>query len=101
MSDKGGVIAVNGVWCVAGVPMNSKLDLQSGIVKNYTDGSIEMTDLPSANVIKYEFGDDEWLCIRPSGTEPKLKIYVSTKAESKQKSMERNKALQSAIINMI
>ena len=86
---------------VAGVPMNSKLDLQSGIVKNYTDGSIEMTDLPSANVIKYEFGDDEWLCIRPSGTEPKLKIYVSTKAESKQKSMERNKALQSAIINMI
>lgn len=86
---------------VAGVPMNSKLDLQSGMVKNYTDGSIEMTDLPSANVIKYEFGDDEWLCIRPSGTEPKLKIYVSTKAESKQKSMERNKALQSAIINMI
>lgn len=86
---------------VAGVSMNSKLDLQSGMVKNYTDGSIEMTDLPSANVIKYEFGDDEWLCIRPSGTEPKLKIYVSTKAESKQKSMERNKTLQSAIINMI
>ncbi|MDE7348163.1 MAG: phospho-sugar mutase, partial [Clostridia bacterium] len=86
---------------VAGVPMISKLDLEAGMVKYFEDGRIETTDLPSANVIKYEFGDDEWLCIRPSGTEPKLKIYVSTKAETKQKSLERNKVLQSAIESMI
>ncbi len=86
---------------VAGVPMISKLDLEAGMVKYFEDGRIETSDLPSANVIKYEFGDDEWLCIRPSGTEPKLKIYVSTKAETKQKSVERNMKLQSAIESMI
>ncbi len=86
---------------VAGVPMISKLDLEAGMVKYFEDGRIEMTDLPSANVIKYEFGDDEWLCIRPSGTEPKLKIYVSTKAENKQKSLERNEKLQNAISSLI
>ncbi len=91
----------NDLTSVAGVPMVSKLDLEAGMVKYFDDGRIEMTDLPSANVIKYEFGDDEWLCIRPSGTEPKLKIYVSTKAESRQKSEERNKTLQSAIVDMI
>ncbi|MCX4362309.1 MAG: phospho-sugar mutase [Clostridia bacterium] len=91
----------NDLTNVAGVPMVSKLDLEAGMVKYFDDGRIEMTDLPSANVIKYEFGDDEWLCIRPSGTEPKLKIYVSTKAESRQKSEERNKTLQSAIVDMI
>lgn len=91
----------NDLTSVAGVPMVSKLDLEAGMVKYFEDGRIEMTDLPSANVIKYEFGDDEWLCIRPSGTEPKLKIYVSTKAESRQKSEERNKTLQSAIVDMI
>ncbi len=91
----------NDLTNVAGVPMVSKLDLEAGMVKYFDDGRIEMTDLPSANVIKYEFGDDEWLCIRPSGTEPKLKIYVSTKAESRQKSEERNKMLQSAIVDMI
>lgn len=91
----------NDLTNVAGVPMVSKLDLEAGMVKYFEDGRIEMTDLPSANVIKYEFGDDEWLCIRPSGTEPKLKIYVSTKAESRQKSEERNKTLQSAIVDMI
>ena len=91
----------NDLTSVAGVPMVSKLDLEAGMVKYFEDGRIEMTDLPNANVIKYEFGDDEWLCIRPSGTEPKLKIYVSTKAESRQKSEERNKTLQSAIVDMI
>ncbi len=83
------------------MPMISKLDLEAGMVKYFEDGRIETSDLPSANVIKYEFGDDEWLCIRPSGTEPKLKIYVSTKAETKQKSVERNMKLQSAIESMI
>lgn len=86
---------------IAGVKMTSKTDLSAGTVKYFDDGRIEMSDLPKTNVIKYDFGDDEWLCIRPSGTEPKLKIYVSTKAESKQKSIERNKIFQSAVEAMI
>lgn len=86
---------------VAGIPMISKLDLTDGTIKYFEDGRIEMSDLPSTNVIKYEFGDDEWLCIRPSGTEPKLKIYVSTKADSKEESQAKNAKLQQAIVDMI
>ncbi|MDE6189787.1 MAG: phospho-sugar mutase, partial [Clostridia bacterium] len=67
----------------------------------FEDGRIEMSELPETNVIKYEFGDDEWLCIRPSGTEPKLKIYVSSKADSKEESLKRNLGLQSALIEKI
>ncbi|MDE6614571.1 MAG: phospho-sugar mutase [Clostridia bacterium] len=86
---------------VDGVDMKSKTDLMAGTIKYFDDGRLEMSELPETNVIKYEFGDDEWLCIRPSGTEPKLKIYVSTKAESKEASQKRNLGIQSAILSKI
>lgn len=86
---------------VDGVEMNSKTDLMAGTVRYFEDGRIEMSELPQTNVIKYEFGDDEWLCIRPSGTEPKLKIYVSTKAESKVASEKRNLGIQQAVLEKI
>ncbi|MBD5086578.1 MAG: phospho-sugar mutase [Clostridiales bacterium] len=86
---------------VDGVNMMSKTDLMAGTIKYFDDGRLEMSELPETNVIKYEFGDDEWLCIRPSGTEPKLKIYVSTKAESKEASEKRNLGIQSAILSKI
>lgn len=86
---------------VGGVDMKSKADLKNGTVCYFEDGRIEMSDLPETNVIKYEFGDDEWLCIRPSGTEPKLKVYVSTKAESIQDSVLRNKVIQESILERI
>ncbi|MDE5548612.1 MAG: phospho-sugar mutase [Clostridia bacterium] len=86
---------------VDGVDMKSMTDLMAGTIKYFDDGRLEMSELPETNVIKYEFGDDEWLCIRPSGTEPKLKIYVSTKAESKEASQKRNLGIQSAILSKI
>ena len=91
----------NDMLVVNGVEMKSKTDLIAGTVVYFEDGRIEMSDLPETNVIKYEFGDDEWLCIRPSGTEPKLKIYVSTKAENKQASEARNLGLQQALLEKV
>ncbi|MDE7215735.1 MAG: phospho-sugar mutase, partial [Clostridia bacterium] len=86
---------------VDGVEMKSKTDLKDGTVRYFEDGRIEMSELPETNVIKYEFGDDEWLCIRPSGTEPKLKVYVSTKAESREASERRNLGIQKALLEKI
>ena len=86
---------------VNGVEMKSKTDLKDGTVRYFDDGRIEMSELPETNVIKYEFGDDEWLCIRPSGTEPKLKVYVSTKAESKEASQKRNLGIQQSLLQKI
>lgn len=46
--------------------------------RQFTDGSKESIDLPSSNVLKYLLADGSWVAIRPSGTEPKIKFYIST-----------------------
>ena len=48
---------------------------------NLIDGNKSRIDLPFSNVIKYVLEDGSWICIRPSGTEPKCKIYYSVNAE--------------------
>ncbi len=46
------------------------------------DGTIEKTDLPTSNVLYYELSNNSWCCVRPSGTEPKIKFYVGIKGTS-------------------
>lgn len=67
---------------IAGIAVERFLNYSTSTVLN-RDGSTAKIDLPKANVIKYEFNDEEWACVRPSGTEPKLKIYVSVQAKTK------------------
>lgn len=74
---------------IAGIPVQSFMDFSTGIAKNI-DGSEEKINLPKTNVLKFMLSDDEWACVRPSGTEPKLKIYVSVKADSEEKAKEKN-----------
>ena len=62
----------------------STSDLLNQITVN-ADGSKEDTHLPKTNAIKWKLSDGDWVCVRPSGTEPKLKIYVATKATSSDK----------------
>lgn len=78
---------------VDGVKVVAKIDLAKGAIV-YADGTIEDAGLPRTNVVKYDLGNDEWVCVRPSGTEPKLKIYVSTQAASAEESRARNTRLQ-------
>ena len=47
-----------------------------------TTGEITKTDLPKSNVLYYELENDAWCCVRPSGTEPKIKFYMGIKGES-------------------
>jgi phosphoglucomutase len=63
-------------------------DYKLGIVLNLMDGSIERLNYPKSDVLKFSFEDGSWLVLRPSGTEPKLKVYFSIKGESKAESME-------------
>lgn len=69
---------------IAGVRVIAKNDL-SASVKTYADGKTETINLPKTNAIKWNLDGGDWICVRPSGTEPKLKIYVATKASSKEK----------------
>ncbi len=74
---------------LAGVPVVEFLDYKESMSMVYT-GEIKSIDLPKTNVIKYQLSDDEWACVRPSGTEPKIKIYVSVKGKTKAEAAAKN-----------
>ena len=79
----------------AGIKTVSKLDFKKR-TETFADGKTAPITLPVTNVIKYTLGNDEWVCIRPSGTEPKLKLYVSVNADSAEKADARRKAVLEA-----
>lgn len=66
---------------IAGITIAKAMDFKVS-KETYADGSTADILLPKTNVIKFVFNDDEWACVRPSGTEPKLKIYVSVKSDN-------------------
>ena len=68
-------------------------DYAQSIVKNMITGDVSKTDLPKSNVLYYELEKDAWCCVRPSGTEPKIKFYLGTKEESIEKAEEQLKLL--------
>lgn len=57
--------------------------------RTYQDGKTEPINLPKSNVLKYFLEDDSWICLRPSGTEPKIKFYFSVCSDSIEKSKEK------------
>ena len=63
-------------------------------------GKITPTGLPNSNVLYYELSDNAWCCVRPSGTEPKIKFYFGVKGESLKDSEEKLEALKSAMMKM-
>lgn len=63
-------------------------------------GNVTSTGLPSSNVLYYELSDNAWCCVRPSGTEPKIKFYFGVKGISLKDSEERLDALQTAMMKM-
>ncbi len=57
-------------------------------IKTYQNGTSEKIELPKTNAVKIHLCNGDWACIRPSGTEPKLKIYSAGRGTSKENSME-------------
>jgi phosphomannomutase len=56
-------------------------DYQSSIAKNLLDNSESVMDMPKSNVLIYYTEDGSKICARPSGTEPKIKFYISVNTE--------------------
>ena len=71
-------------------------------VRNYlkgirTEGGVEApTGLPTSDVLYFELEGGNWVCVRPSGTEPKIKLYVNTNAQSKEAAEQLNVQLREA-----
>ena len=67
---------------IAGYKVLSARDYKADTIKDLATGEVKPTGLPSSNVLYYDLEDDAWLCVRPSGTEPKIKFYYGVKGTS-------------------
>lgn len=76
-------------------------DYMQDVIMNLDTGKISSTGLPSSNVLYYELEDDAWVCVRPSGTEPKIKLYYGIKADSFEAADAADKDMAKAIKAMI
>ena len=61
-----------------------KDDIKLGVKKDLKTNETTKIDLPTSNVIKYYLNDDMWFVLRPSGTEPKLKVYYGVKGKNEE-----------------
>ena len=86
---------------VAGLSVLRIEDYKEGKAHNLKDGTTEDIDFPVSNVLKYILEDKAWFCVRPSGTEPKVKFYFSTVAESQQDAEAKNQKLMDAVEKLI
>ena len=84
------------ITAVGSEKVYSTIDYLKGEKLN-ADGSKEKILLPKSDVVYLELSDGQFICIRPSGTEPKLKIYVLVFADSKEASTEKSATLMGAI----
>ncbi|MDR7074699.1 phospho-sugar mutase [Fictibacillus barbaricus] len=70
--------------------------------RHYTEeDTIEDITLPKSNVLKYKLADGSWFCVRPSGTEPKVKFYFGVKAESNDKADNALADLKQAVMDLV
>lgn len=80
------------------VQFNDYLSLESVDLDN---GSKSVIDLPKSNVLKFVFDKNSWYALRPSGTEPKLKIYYSVTGTSRDAAEEKMEILKKAVNEIV
>ena len=86
---------------VGGYQVLSARDYKEDTVKNLATGEVTSTGLPSSNVLYYDLSDDAWLCVRPSGTEPKVKFYYGVKGTSLEDAKDKSEKLGKEVVDMI
>ena len=63
-------------------------------------GNIEKIDIPTSNVLYYELEDNGWFCVRPSGTEPKIKIYIGIKGNNLENTNNKLENLKNNVLKL-
>lgn len=76
-------------------------DYKFNTIKDMASGAVTETGLPESNVLYYDLTDDAWLCVRPSGTEPKIKFYYGIKGTSLADADAKSEALGKEVLAMI
>ncbi|WP_096439925.1 phospho-sugar mutase [Alteribacter populi] len=76
-------------------------DYLEGTRVNVLDGSSEAIEFPSSNVIKVVLEDGSWYCLRPSGTEPKIKCYFGVRKDSLEESKTQLEKLKDSVLQKV
>lgn len=89
-------------------PLEKLGDLSVVMTEDYSlsvrmkpSGDTEMIHLPKSNVIKYFFEDGSWVCLRPSGTEPKIKFYFGVHDSSLETSQQKLKQIEQSFMDLV
>ena len=76
-------------------------DVDRDYVKDMTTGEESKTGLPKSNVLYYQLENNSWCCVRPSGTEPKIKLYFGVKGTSAENATEELELLKDAMVKIV
>ena len=86
---------------IAGYKVLKARDYMADTIKDMETGEVTATGLPRSNVLYYDMPDGAWLCVRPSGTEPKVKFYYGVKGTSLEDADEKSAAMGKEVLAMI
>ena len=86
---------------VGGYKVTSARDYKLDTIKNMATGEVKPTGLPSSNVLYYDLEDGAWICVRPSGTEPKIKFYYGIKGSSYDEAQKESAAFGDKVMDLI
>ena len=86
---------------LGGYEVTSIRDYKKNTITDVATGEVKETGLPESNVLYYDMNDGAWLCIRPSGTEPKIKFYYGVKATSLDDAEAKSKAVGDELMGMV
>ena len=75
-------------------------DYEKDQVLNLNTGAITSTNLPKSNVLYFELSNDAWVCVRPSGTEPKIKFYIGVKGSNFEDASNKLESLRAPLLKL-
>lgn len=86
---------------IAGLAVKEFRDYQKDEVTNMANGEKSRTGLPISNVLYFDLENNSWCCVRPSGTEPKIKFYMGVKGNSLEESEKNLEELKQEVIKKL
>lgn len=86
---------------LAGYQVLAFRDYEKDVILDMVTGEKKPTGLPKSNVLYYEFSDNAWCCVRPSGTEPKIKFYMGVKGTDFEDAGEKLLALTDGFLGLV
>ncbi len=86
---------------IGGLKVLAARDYKTDTIQDFVTGQTRPTGLPKSNVLYYELENDAWVCVRPSGTEPKVKFYIGVKGTSLADADEKSASLGTQVLDMI